>query len=40
MFFSGGGADLPLPNTPVEWLGLVLAIVLVIWLIRRWLDQG
>jgi hypothetical protein len=39
MIFTGGGGSLPIPNTPTEWLGLVVVIVLVVWLIRQWLEH-
>jgi len=40
MISSGGAGGLPMPNSPAEWLGLVAAIVLVVWVVNRWLDQG
>jgi len=40
MIFGGQGGGLPLPQSAVEWLAVVIAIVLVIWVARRWLDEG
>ena len=37
---SGGGGSLPMPQTTTEWLGLAAAIVLIVWVVRRWLDRG
>jgi hypothetical protein len=39
MIFTGGGGSLPIPNTPAEWLGLALVILVVVWLIRQWFEQ-
>ena len=37
---SGGGGGLPIPQNITEWLGLAAAILLILWVVRRWLDQG
>jgi hypothetical protein len=37
---SGGGGGLPMPQTTTEWLGLAAAIVLIVWVVKRWLDRG
>ena len=38
MFFGGEGGGLPLPHSATEWLALAIAIVLIVWLVKRWLD--
>ena len=37
---SGGGAGgLPMPQNASEWFGLAAAILLIVWVARRWLDR-
>jgi hypothetical protein len=40
MFFGGGGGGLRIPHNRTEWLALAVAIVLVVWLVRKWMDAG
>ena len=40
MITSGDGGGLPLPQNGLEWLALIAVILLVVWLVRRWLDDG
>ena len=38
MFFGGDGSGLPLPQNGLEWLGMIIALVLVVWVLKRWWD--
>ncbi|MGH2520969.1 MAG: hypothetical protein ACRDH2_00565 [Anaerolineales bacterium] len=39
MFFGGRGGGLPLPQTGEEWLGLILALVVIAVIAKRFLDE-
>ncbi len=40
MIFGGEGGGLPLPQGAMEWLAFAIAIRLVIWAGKKWLDEG
>jgi hypothetical protein len=40
MISTGGGGGLPMPQNSTEWLALGLALLLIVWVVRQWLDQG
>ena len=37
--FTGGGGNLPVPQSPGEWLALVIALVALVWAVKTWLDD-
>jgi hypothetical protein len=39
MITGGAGGSLPLPQTPSEWLALGLALLVVVWVVKAWLDD-
>jgi hypothetical protein len=38
MISSGGGGGFPLPQSGIEWIGVIVAILLIVWVAKRWLD--
>jgi len=36
---GGAGGALPLPQTGTEWLALGLAVLIVVWVVKQWLDD-
>ena len=39
MFTNFGGGDLALPQTPTEWVIFAVVVVVIVWVVRGWLDR-
>jgi hypothetical protein len=39
VFTNFGGGNLPLPQTPTEWVVFGVVVVIVVWAVRGWQSR-
>ena len=40
MFTGGGAGNLPVPQTPTEWLAMGIALLLIVYVVKKWMDDN